>query len=104
MRATPPAALAAVAAASALAFAAGDSYAACLASLEGAWAENLAPALAALPAYVAAHGPVSPGRGPLLAGTVCAVAVWLAWGRAVLAGGNFRQGGEHGSARWLPPV
>ena len=104
MRATPPAALAAVAAASALAFAAGDSYAACLASLEGAWAENLAPALAALPAYVAAHGPVSPGRGPLLAGTVCAVAVWLAWSRAVLAGGNFRQGEEHGSARWLPPV
>ena len=104
MRATPPAALAAVAAASALAFAAGDSYAACLASLEGAWAEHLAPALAALPAYVAAHGPVSPGRGPLLAGTVCAVAVWLAWSRAVLAGGNFRQGEEHGSARWLPPV
>lgn len=104
MRATPPAALAAVAAASALAFAAGDSYAACLASLEGAWAENLAPALAALPAYVAAHGPVSPGRGPLLAGAVCAVAVWLAWSRAVLAGGNFRQGEEHGSARWLPPV
>ena len=104
MRATPPAALAAVAAASALAFAAGDSYAACLASLGGAWAGNLAPALAALPAYVAAHGPVTPGQGPLLAGAVCAVAVWLAWSRAVLAGGNFRQGEEHGSARWLPPA
>ena len=72
MRATPPAALAAVAAASALASRRETPTPACLASLGGAWAGNLAPALAALPAYVAAHGPVTPGQGPLLAGAVCA--------------------------------
>lgn len=103
MRGASKAALAAGAAASALAFAAGDSYAACLASMGGAWTDNPLPALAALPSHVAAHGPVTPGPGPVLAGAACAAAVWLAWSRAILAAGNFRQGEEHGSARWLPP-
>ena len=104
-RATPPAALAAVAAASALAFAAGDSYAACLASLEGAWAGKRSPLPSRrCPPTSPRTAPSRRAGGRSSPGRSARSAVWLAWSRAVLAGGNFRQGEEHGSARWLPPV
>lgn len=96
--------VAAAGAGSALAFAAGNSYAACLASLGGSWTENLAPALEALPHHIAAHGPITVAQAPMLAGAICAIAVWVAWSQIVLASGNFRQGEEHGSAKWLPPA
>lgn len=95
--------LAAALAGSAAAFALGDAYAACLLSLEGAWVQNLGPALLALPAHVASRGPLSAEAGPLLAGVACAAAVLLAWSQAVLSAGSFRRGEEHGSASWMSP-
>lgn len=93
----------AAAAGSAVAFVAGNSYAACLLALKGAWTENLQAAAAALPAYVMESGPVSFEQTPLLAGAICAIAVWVVWSRITLASGNFRHGEEHGSAQWLAP-
>lgn len=90
----------AAAAGSVAAFVAGNSYVACLSALDGAWTANLPAAAAALPSYVMENGPVALGQMPLLAGAICAIAVWIAWSQITLASGNFRHGEEHGSARW----
>ena len=90
-------------ASSVAAFVMGDAYVATLASMDGTWVQNLGAALQLMPAHVLENGPISLESGPVLAGFVCAVAVWLAWSQYVLAGGSFRQGEEHGSAEWLPP-
>lgn len=94
----------AAAAGSVAAFVAGNSYVACLSALDGAWTANLPAAAAALPSYVMENGPVALGQMPLLAGAICAIAVWIAWSQITLASGNFRHGEEHGSARWLAPA
>ena len=40
---------------------------------------------------------------PLCAGTACACGVWLAWARRIERKGAWREGEEHGSARWSRP-
>ena len=102
MRGVSKAGLIAAVAGSAAAFAACDAYAATLLSMDGAWVRNLGAALQQMPAHALQHG-ISLDRMPLIAGFVGFVAAWLAWSQAVLAGGNFRQGEEHGSAEWLDP-
>lgn len=82
------------------AFLVADSYVACLSSMDGPFTLNLSPALALLPDYVTANGLLSLEMGPLLAGFVGFIAVWLAWSQMVLAAGNHRYGEEHGSALW----
>ena len=92
--------LAAVIAASAVAFLLADAYAACLLSLDGNPIENLSAALGALPSYVAANGPFSPRPAPLATGMLGACAVMTAWAYALSHGKPERAGEEHGSARW----
>lgn len=85
---------------SAAAFLAADSYAACLLSMEGQAIANLTGALALLPSYVMAHGPMSAEPAALAAGVLGACAVWIAWAYALSHGRAERVGEEHGSARW----
>ena len=92
--------LAATIAFSAAAFAAADAYAACLLSLPGQPASNLAAALAALPAWLASGHALSAEAGPVATGVVAACGVWIAWAYSLIREGNFRSGEEHGSARW----
>ena len=85
---------------SAAAFAVADSYAACLLSLPGQPASNLAAALSALPAWLASGHALSAEAGPVATGVVAACGVWIAWAYSLIREGNFRSGEEHGSARW----
>ncbi len=92
--------LAAAIAATPIAFAAADLYAANLLAMPGTPLENLVAALATLPAFAAATGGISTGKLPLLAGLVAVCAVWTAYARALANGCERRSGEEHGSARW----
>ncbi|MEG2932900.1 MAG: type IV secretory system conjugative DNA transfer family protein [Gordonibacter sp.] len=85
---------------SVLAFMAADAYIACLSSIPGPFTLNLSAALEGLPTYVMTHGLISFEKGPLLAGFVGFIAVWVAWSQAILSAGNHRYGEEHGSAEW----
>ena len=85
---------------SAAAFAVADAYAACLLSLPGQPASNLAAALSALPAWLASGHALSAEAGPVATGVVAACGVWIAWAYSLIREGNFRSGEEHGSARW----
>jgi type IV secretion system protein VirD4 len=85
---------------SAIAFCLGDVIAATLSSMEGPWLENLGPALRLTPRHLlAAHG-LSAAADDLLAGSIAAISVWLAWSYLERSRGNRRAGEEHGSARW----
>ena len=85
---------------SAASFAIADAYAACLLSIPGQPASNLAAALEALPAWLASGHALSTEAGPLATGVVAACGVWIAWAYSLIREGNFRSGEEHGSARW----
>lgn len=100
----PYAGMVPAAALSAVAFWATDLFASNLASMLGEAVTNLQAALATLPAYVAAHGPLSTAA-PLAvaAGLAAACGVWVAWANMVARRGNYRAGEEHGSARWATP-
>ena len=92
--------IAAAVVASAIAFIAADSYAACLLSMEGQPIENLTAAVSALPSFVASHGPISPAPAALATGLLGACAVWIGWAYAISHGKPERVGEEHGSAKW----
>ena len=83
---------------SAAAFAVADSYAACLLSLPGQPASNLAAALSALPAWLASGHALSAEAGPVATGVVAACGVWIAWAYSLIREGNFRSGEEHDEA------
>ncbi|OUO87624.1 conjugal transfer protein TraG [Gordonibacter urolithinfaciens] len=95
-----PARAAVAAALSIAAFLAANSYAACLLSLPGSPAANLAEALRLLPSFLAGHGPLSLEAAALATGLVAASGVWCAWAWSLTHGLAQRQGEEHGSARW----
>ena len=76
MRASLPKLVATIAF-SAAAFAVADSYAACLLSLPGQPASNLAVALSALPAWLASGHALSAEAGPIATGVVAACGVWI---------------------------
>lgn len=95
-----PARVVATAVVSVVAFLAANAYAACLLSLPGSPAENLAEALRRLPSYLAGHGPLSLEAAALATGLVAASGVWCAWAWSLTHGRAQRQGEEHGSARW----
>ena len=99
MRASLPK-LAATIALSAASFAVADAYAACLLSIPGQPASNLAAALEALPAWLASGHALSAEAGPVATGVVAACGIWIAWAYSLIREGNFRSGEEHGSARW----
>lgn len=88
------------AALSAAAFIAADAYVACLLSLDGQPIANLTAALQTLPAYVLSRGPLSFEAGALAAGMVAACGIWIVWAYSLLREGTYRQGEEHGSAKW----
>ena len=83
-----------------VAFLAANAYVACLLSLDGQPVSNLTVALQTLPSYILAHGPLSLQAGALAAGMVAACGVWIVWAYSLLREGNYRQGEEHGSAKW----
>ncbi len=85
---------------SAASFAVADAYTACLLSIPGQPASNLAAALEALPAWLASGHSLSAQAGPVATGVVAACGVWIAWAYSLIREGNFRSGEEHGSARW----
>ena len=84
---------------SAAAFALGDLWAAALRSMEGPWLQNVGAAMEAVPSILATQG-ISAEPNALLGGSICFLAVWLAWAYLVRSQGNRRIGEEHGSARW----
>ena len=84
---------------SAAAFALGDLWAAALRSMEGPWLQNVGAAMEAVPSVLATQG-ISAEPNALLGGSICFLAVWLAWAYLVRSQGNRRIGEEHGSARW----
>ena len=84
---------------SAAAFALGDLWAATLRSMEGPWLQNVGAAMEAVPSVLATQG-ISAEPNALLGGSICFLAVWLAWAYLVRSQGNRRIGEEHGSARW----
>ena len=53
----------------------------------------------AVPSVLATQG-ISAEPNALLGGSICFLAVWLAWAYLVQSQGNRRIGEEHGSARW----
>ena len=81
------------------AFALGDLWAAALRSMEGPWLQNVGAAMEAVPSVLATQG-ISAEPNALLGGSICFLAVWLAWAYLVRSQGNRRIGEEHGSARW----
>lgn len=95
-----PGGVAAAAALSLAAFALADSYVACLLSLPGSPALNLAEALYRLPSHLAGRGPLSLEAAALATGLAAASGVWCAWAWSLTHGRAQRQGEEHGSARW----
>ena len=99
MRASLPKLVATIAF-SAASFAIADAYAACLLSIPGQPASNLAAALEALPAWLASGHALSAEAGPVATGVVAACGVWIAWTHGLIREGNFRSGEEHGSAKW----
>lgn len=103
MSAVSEASLAVAASDSAVAFALANAYAACLFSLPGPVAGNLALALEKLPAFVAVHGFLHGGAAPLASGLVAACGVWAIWAYSLTHGRAERAGEEHGSARWASP-
>ncbi|MFR3054020.1 MAG: VirD4-like conjugal transfer protein, CD1115 family [Eggerthella lenta] len=84
---------------SAAAFALGDLWAAALRSMEGPWLQDVGAAMEAVPSVLATQG-ISAEPNALLGGSICFLAVWLAWAYLVRSQGNRRIGEEHGSARW----
>ena len=82
---------------SAAAFALGDLWAAALRSMEGPWLQNVGAAMEAVPSVLATQG-ISAEPNALLGGSICFLAVWLAWAYLVQSQGNRRIGEEHGSA------
>ncbi|MBQ9042365.1 MAG: type IV secretory system conjugative DNA transfer family protein [Eggerthellaceae bacterium] len=99
MRASLPKLVATIAF-SAASFAIADAYAACLLSIPGQPASNLAAALSALPAWLASGHALSAEAGPVATGVVAACGAWIAWAYSLIREGNFRSGEEHGSAKW----
>lgn len=93
-----------VALASTAAFLAGDLYAATLSAMPGRATTNLEAAVSQVPSYLAANGPVpSLDPMPLAVGALACCGVWAAWSHQLVRAGNYRQGEEHGSARWATP-
>lgn len=90
-----------VVAASGVAFLAGDLYAATVSSMPAPAMAHLQDAVLQMPAYVAANG-IAPSLEtvPLMAGVLACCGVLVAWSRQLMRVGNYRQGEEHGSARW----
>ena len=83
-----------------VAFLVANAYVACLLSLDGQPISNLTTALQTLPYYILAHCPLSLQAGALATGMVAACGVWIVWAYSLLREGNYRQGEEHGSAKW----
>lgn len=94
------ASLALAIAATPLAAAAANLYAANLAALPGAPIGNLAAAAATLPSYLAAGGGFSAEPIALCAALLGTCAVWVAYANHLMNGAGTRKGEEHGSARW----
>ena len=86
---------------SVVAFVVADAYVGCLATFPDPVISDLGDALAALPGF-AASGDTSSCTSPaaLASGTVAACGVWVVWAYSLMREGNFRNGEEHGSARW----
>ena len=74
---------------SAAAFALGDLWAAALRSMEGPWLQNVGAAMEAVPSVLATQG-ISAEPNALLGGSICFLAVWLAWAYLVRSQGNRR--------------
>lgn len=94
------ASLALAIAATPLAAAAANLYAANLAALPGAPIGNLAAAAATLPSYLAAGGGFSAEPIALCAALLGTCAVWVAYANHLMNGAGTRKGEEHGSSRW----
>ena len=94
------ASLALAIAATPLAAAAANLYAANLAALPGAPIGNLAAAAATLPSYLAAGGGFSAEPIALCVALLGTCAVWVAYANHLMNGAGTRKGEEHGSSRW----
>ena len=94
------ASLALAIAATPLAAAAANLYAANLAALPGAPIGNLAAVAATLPSYLAAGGGFSAEPIALCAVLLGTCAVWVAYTNHLMNGAGTRKGEEHGSSRW----
>lgn len=86
---------------SAIAFLLADAYVACLLTYPQPTLAHINEALLATPGFLASGGfefcllPSS-----LCAGLVAACGIWMVWAYSLSREGNYRQGEEHGSARW----
>lgn len=86
---------------SVIAFIAADAYIACLVTYPAPTLSHLSEAVFATPMFLLDGGfsfcmlPSS-----LCAGLVAACAVWMVWAYSLSREGNYRNGEEHGSARW----
>lgn len=94
------ASLALAVAATPLAAAAANLYAANLAALPGAPIGNLAAAAATLPSHLAAGGGFSAEPIALCAALLGTCAMWVAYANHLMNGAGTRKGEEHGSSRW----
>lgn len=86
---------------SVVAFVVADAYVGCLTTFPDPVISHLGDALAALPGFVVSGGTSSCASPAALAsGTVAACGIWVVWAYSLMREGNFRNGEEHGSARW----
>lgn len=86
---------------SALAFVVANAYVACLMTFPAPMLGHLTDAFYTLPEHLAAGGSsmfVEPAA--LAAGLVAACGIWMVWAYSLSREGNYRNGEEHGSARW----
>lgn len=87
-------------AATPLAAAIANLYAANFVTLSGTPVENLTAAAATLPTYLTAGGGFSAEPIALCAASLGACAVWIAYANHLMNGAGTRKGEEHGSSRW----
>lgn len=84
-----------------LAFVLADAYVACLSTFPSPWLGYATDALYALPSFLVAGGMASCFEAAALAaGLVAACGIWMVWAYSLAREGNYRNGEEHGSARW----
>lgn len=71
---------------------------------DGAWILNLSPALSGLAGAIADRPFfISLASPAVIAGSVCALLVWLVYLYRVAGLGNYMPGEEHGTAKWGRP-
>ena len=83
-----------------VAFILADAYVACLMTFPAPLLSHLTDALAAMPSLITGGVAYCMEPAALAAGVTGACAIWLAWAYAFMREGNYRNGEEHGSARW----